>query len=138
MQRTIVRNLLASDVIPFSALTRGGPPFGFEQLPLDPDLTWVAIRNGAVVGVLACGSISLLLILCRIAVTEDASPITPMLLCKRAFTAARRRGFLGYVTFLSDSAAAESHLMRIVQRSGGNLIPQSGAWAFGDFERFKE
>jgi hypothetical protein len=98
----------------------------------------VAVHDDRIVGVLACGSISLLLLLCRIAVTPDASPITPMLLCKRAFTAARRRGFVGYVTFLSDSAAAESHLMRIVQRADGSLLPAAGAWAFGAFNRLTE
>ena len=132
-QRITVRNLLPTDTIPFASLARGGVPVGFEGLPLDPEWTWVALLDNTVIALLIAGQCQSLLILLRIAVTSTAPPSTPLLLLRRAFRDAKRRGSIGFLTFLTDSAAAESHLMRIVQRANGGLLPSSGAWAFGNF-----
>jgi hypothetical protein len=127
-----IRNLLPDDIIPFSSLTRGGVPVGFESFPLDCDWTWIAIHNSSIVGLLIAGQCQSLFFLLRIAATPDAPSATPLLLLRQAFRDAKRRGSIGFLTFLSDSAAAESQLMRIVQRAGGDLIPSpSGVWASG-------
>lgn len=126
-----VRLLRATDQIPYSDLRRGDSPFWPEDLPPDPAYTWVAIRDAEIVGILIAGEINRLLMLIRIAAIPSAPPLTSMLLLRRAFSDAKRRGLLGYLTFLSDSAAAEAKLMRIVQRSRGELLSTSGAWAYG-------
>lgn len=128
-----VRLLRPTDEIPYSQLQRGDSPFWPEELPPDPRYTWVAIQDAAIIGVLIAGELSRMLLLIRISVTPSAPPLTSMLLLRRAFSDARRRGLLGYLTFLSDSAAAEVKLMRIVQRSQGRLLPSSGVWAYGKF-----
>lgn len=128
-----VRNLRPGDALPTEQLSRDNLPFGLDNLPLDCEWTWVAIRDAQIIGILCAAPVLGLLWLLRISVTPDSPPAAPMLLLRRAFRDARRRGLLGYVTFLSDSAAAESKLMRIVQRAQGNLLPASGAWAFGTF-----
>jgi len=126
-----VRLLRATDAIPYDILRRGDSPFWPESLPPDPAWTWVAIHNAEIVGVLIAGEMQRMLLLIRIAAIPTAPPLTAMLLLRRALSDARRRGLLGYLTFLSDSAAAESKLMRIVSRSRGDLLPTSGAWAYG-------
>jgi len=128
-----VRLLRDTDVIPYDSLRDGESSFWPEQLPLDPSHTWVAIRDAQIIGVLIAGELQSMLLLIRISVVPSAPPLTSMLLLRRAFSDARRRGLLGYLTFLSDSAAAETKLMRIVQRSRGDLLPVSGAWEFGKF-----
>lgn len=128
-----VRLLRATDTIPYSQLRRGDESFWPESLPPDPLHTWVAIHNAEIVGVLISGELQSMLLLIRISVIPAAPPLTSMLLLRRAFSDARRRGLLGYLTFLSDSSADEAKLMRIVQRSHGDLMPVSGAWAYGKF-----
>lgn len=128
-----VRLLRPTDNIPYSELKRGDSSFWPEDLPPDPRYTWVAIRDAEIVGVLIAGELQRMLLLIRIAATPSAPPTTSMLLLRRAFSDARRRGLLGYLTFLSDSAAAEVKLMRIVQRGHGSLLPSSGVWAYGKF-----
>lgn len=132
MQQVRVRNLLPLDIIPFADMSRGGPPIGFESFPLDCEWTWVALIDDSIVALLVAGQVQSLLLLLRIAVTSNAPPATCLVLLRRAFRDARRRGCLGFLTFLSDSAAAESQLMRIVQRADGDLTPSpSGVWASG-------
>ena len=133
MQRKVsVRNLLPTDNIPFADMTHGGPPIGFESFPLDCEWTWVALVDDAIVALLVAGQVQSLLLLLRIAITSQAPPAACLLLLRQAFRDARRRGCLGFLTFLADSAAAESQLMRIVQRAGGDLTPSpSGVWASG-------
>lgn len=126
-----VRNLAPDDQIPFSQLQRGGPPIGWEQLPLDPEWTWVSENSHGINGLLIAGYCFPFLLLLRIAVTSTAPPSTPLVLLRQALREARRRGLVGYLTFLEDSAAAEGKLMRIVQRADGEMLPASGVWAFG-------
>lgn len=128
-----IRLLRPTDEIPYDSLRDGDSPFWPSGLPPDPLYTWVAIRDAEIVGVLISGEMQSMLLLIRIAAVPTAPPLTSMLLLRRAFSDARRRGLLGYLTFLSDSAAAESKLMRIVQRASGSLMPVSGAWAYGKF-----
>jgi len=132
-----VRNLRASDTLPLDALRRDGQPFGFESLPLDPSWVWVGIRDATICCVLVTTPAHGLLFLLRMSATPEAPAVATMLLLRRAFSDARRRGLLGYVTFLSDSTAVEAKLMRIVQRSqnngSGGLLPASGVWAYGRF-----
>lgn len=128
-----IRLLRPTDIIPYESLRHDASPFWPEELPPDPLHTWVAIRDAEIVGVLISGEMQSMLLLIRIAAVPTAPPLTSMLLLRRAFSDARRRGLLGYLTFLSDSAAAESKLMRIVQRASGSLMPVSGVWAYGKF-----
>jgi len=129
--RTRVRQLSPTDTIPFSSLQRGGVPIGWENLTLDPEWTWISENGSGITGLLICGYCFPFLLILRIAATPTASPATPLLLLRQAMRDARRRGLVGYLTFLSDSAAAEGALMRIVQRADGQILPSSGAWAFG-------
>ena len=132
MQRVSIRNLLPTDTIPFADMQRGGLPVGFESFPLDCDWTWVALADNAIVALLVAGCAQSLLLLLRMTATPQAPACVALLLLRKAFKDARRRGCLGFLTFLADSAAAESQLMRIVQRAGGDLTPSpSGVWASG-------
>lgn len=131
MQRTTIRLLTLEDKIPFASLSRGGIPVGWEQFDLDPEWTWVATRGLEITGLLVTGYCFPFILLLRIAATPTASPTTSLLLLRSALRDAKRRGLVGYLTFLSDSAAAEGALMRIVQRAEGKMLPASGVWAFG-------
>ena len=131
MQPVTVRLLRLDDEVPYASLQRGGIPLGWEHIGLDPEWTWVAEHQGSIVGILVCGYIFPMLLLSRIAMAPSAPPATPLLLLRRAMRDARRRGLVGYLTFLSDSAAAEGQLMRIVQRTHGEMLPASGVWAWG-------
>lgn len=126
-----IRNLRPTDSLPAADLSSPDLPFGLDQLPLSPEWVWVTLRDARIIGVLVTAPAHGLLILLRISFVPGSPASAPMLLLRRAFRDARRRGLLGYVTFLSDSAAAESHLMRIVDRRRDSLLPVSGAWAFG-------
>jgi hypothetical protein len=48
---------------------------------------------------------------------------------------ARQQGFIAYMTYLGDQNPKERKLMRLVQRSGGMLLPSTGTFAFGTTER---
>jgi len=132
VQPLTIRNLTPEDQIPFSEFQRGDDLVGWEKFSLDPEWTWIACDGESICGLLICGYAYPFLLLLRIAATPTAPPLTTLLLLRQAMREARRRGLAGYLTFLSDSAAAEGQLMRIVSRAGGKVIPTSGVWAFGE------
>jgi hypothetical protein len=107
---------------------------GFEALPIDLEWQWVLIVDGGVEAQMLCAPMHGLLAILRL----TAFPSTPaawlVRFLRSVLADSHARGMIGYVTFLSDANPMELKLMRIVQRSGGMLLPSSGAWAFGSTE----
>lgn len=123
-----VRNLRPGETIP-----AGITGTGFEALELDPDWVWVVEHRSRRVAILFTANAHGLLILLRIGATRNAPRTWPMILFPQVFATAKARGCKGYYTFLDDRQEAEVKLMRIVLRSGGQLLPASGAWAMNSF-----
>jgi hypothetical protein len=107
---------------------------GFEALRIDPEWQWVLVVNGKVMAQMLCANMHGLLAILRLTALPGAPSAWAVTLFRRAMAEARKSGAIGYVTFLSDARAQERKLMRIVQRSGGMLLPATGAWAFGSTE----
>lgn len=107
---------------------------GFEMLSPDPDWQWLAEHEGKVVGQLIGVNAHGLFLMLRMVVLDSAPNITTRMLLHAALEESHDKGCLGYTTFLTDGAPQEVKLMRIVLRSGGYLMPNSGAWAVGRME----
>lgn len=107
---------------------------GFEACHIDPEWQWVLVADGRVKAqLLACDAHGLFMIL-RLTALPDAPTSWLVRFLREIMKEARRAGCFGFITFLSDQNPQEIKLMRIVQRHGGYLLPQSGAWAAGSTE----
>jgi hypothetical protein len=107
---------------------------GFEALPIDPEWQWVLVADGRVVAQMLCARMHGLLAILRLTAFPDAPRGWAVKIFRGVMADVRTQGIIGYMTFLSDSNPQERKLMRIVQKSGGMLLPASGAWAFGSTE----
>lgn len=107
---------------------------GFEAFKINPEWQWVLEIGGKVEAQMLCANAHGMLIIMRLTAFEGLPPGWLVKFLRGVLRDAKASGVLGYVTFLSDQNPAELKLMRIVQRSGGMLMPQSGAWAFGKVE----
>ena len=107
---------------------------GFEALPIDSEWQWVLLVDGRIVAQLLAARMHGLLLIMRLTSLPDAPKGWAVRMFRSVMAEARSQGIIGYVTFLSDSQPQERKLMRIVQHSGGMLIPATGAWGFGSTE----
>ena len=108
---------------------------GFEAFSIDPQWQWVAVVDGQIKAQVLCANAHGLLFILRLTALPDAPRGCWLIgLLREVLREAKAQGCLGYVTFLSDQNPHEAQLLRIVQRIGGMLMPQSGAWAFGSVE----
>lgn len=107
---------------------------GFETLKIDTEWQWVVVCDGKVVAQMLCAPMHGIMAILRLTAFKDAPHNWTLRLFRQALTEARGEGMIGYATFLSDANPQEVKLMKIIQRSGGMLLPQSGAWGFGSSE----
>jgi len=107
---------------------------GFEALPIDPEWQWVLVAGGRIVAQMLGARMHGLLLVMRLTAFPDAPRGWAVKMFRAALAEARSQGIIGYVTFLSDANPQERKLMKIVQHSGGMIIPASGAWACGSTE----
>ncbi len=107
---------------------------GFEAYCIDPEWQWVLVVDGKVVAQMLTAPMHGLLALLRLTAFNEAPVGWLVRFFREVLADARRQGLIGYVTFLNDSNPQERKLMRIVQHSGGMLLPATGAWGFGSTE----
>lgn len=107
---------------------------GFEALPIDPEWQWVLIADGKVKAQMLCAPMHGLLGILRLTAFDSAPRGWALKFFREVLADARRQGMIGYVTVLSDVNPKERKLMSLIQRSGGMIIPVSGAWGFGSTE----
>ena len=107
---------------------------GFEALPLDRQWQWVLIHDGKVKAQMLCANAHGLLLIIRLTALKDAPAGWAVRFFREVMRDARAMGCIGFTTFLSDQNPQEVKLMRIVQRLGGMLNPQTGAWVAGSTE----
>lgn len=107
---------------------------GFEALPIEAEFQWVLVVDGKIKAQMLCGAMHGLLFIVRLTALPDAPKSWAVTLFRKVLADAKAQGIIGYVSFLSDSNPQEVKLMRIVQKSGGMLLPVSGAWGFGSVE----
>jgi len=107
---------------------------GFESLPIDPEWQWVLTVDGRIRAQMLCASAHGMLLILRVKAMPDAPAAWLVCFMRRVLADARALGMIGYVSFLSDRNPQEVKLMRIVQRAGGLLLPQSGAMVAGSLE----
>lgn len=108
---------------------------GFEALKIDAEWQWVMTVDGKVVAQMLCAPMHGLLAIMRLTAFPDAPAAWLVRFMREVLAEVRReQGMIGYITFLSDMNSQERKLMKIVQHSGGMLLPSSGAWAFGSTE----
>jgi hypothetical protein len=107
---------------------------GFEALKIDAEWQWVAVADGRVVAQMLTAPMHGILCILRLTAFADAPRGWAVRLFRAALAEARAAGMIGYVSFLSDQNPQERKLMRIVQYSGGMLLPATGAWGFGSTE----
>jgi hypothetical protein len=107
---------------------------GFEAFRIDPEWQWVVVQDGRVVAHLLAANAHGLLFILRLTAFPEAPRGWLVRMLRQVLRDAKTQGCLGYVTFLSDQSPREVKLMRVVEKAGGMLMPQSGAWAFGSIE----
>jgi hypothetical protein len=107
---------------------------GFEAFSIDLEWQWVVVADGQVKAQILCTNAHGLLFILRLTALKDAPHAWLFRLLREVFREAKAQGCLGYVTFVCDQNPPEIKLMRLVQKAGGMLMPQSGAWAFGSIE----
>lgn len=107
---------------------------GFEALKIDPEWQWVLVVDGKVEAQMLCAPMHGLLVILRVVAFKEAPRSWLVKFLRRVMEEAKGLGLLGYVTFLSDLNPQERKLMKIIQHSGGLLIPASGAWGVGSTE----
>lgn len=107
---------------------------GFESLVLDREWQWVLVHEGKVKAQMLCANAHGLLLIMRLTALPDAPPGWLVRFFREVMRDARANGCIGFTTFLSDQNPQEVKLMRIVQRLGGVMYPQTGAWVAGSTE----
>jgi|SRR5215469_8029572 len=107
---------------------------GFEAFSIDSEWQWVLVENGKIKAQMLCANAHGLLIIIRLTSLPDVSKGWLVRMFREVMRDARENGCIGYATFLADDNPKELKLMRIVQKSGGFLLPKSGAWAAGSTE----
>lgn len=107
---------------------------GFEAFKIDPEWQWVLVVDGKVGAQVLCANAHGMLMIMRLTAREGLPQGWLVRFLRGVLAEAKRAGVIGYVTFLDDRNPVEQKLMRIVQKSGGMLMPATGAWAFGSVE----
>lgn len=107
---------------------------GFEVLPVDREWQWVLVHEGKVKAQMLTINAHGLLFIMRLVALPDAPHGWAIKLFRQVMREAKDLGLIGFMTFLADQNSQEVKLMKIVQRLGGILIPQSGVWAAGSTE----
>lgn len=107
---------------------------GFEMFRIDPEWQWVLAVNGHVKAQMLCANTHGVLLIFRLTAFPDAPHGWMPRFLRHVLAEARAAGCIGFLTFLSDKNPIEVKLMRIVQRAGGLVLPQSGALAAGSTE----
>lgn len=107
---------------------------GFEAFKIDAEWQWVLVVDGKIKAQMLCAPMHGLLAIMRITAFDDAPRGWTLNFFRAALADARRKGMIGYVTVLTDQNPKERKLMRVIQRSGGMLMPITGAWGFGSTE----
>ena len=90
---------------------------GYRSEDLSPGLTWVAVLDGKIIGVLLAYGGHRTLMLIRVAGRVGNPPIWLYKLLKGAITEARGRGYNGVVVALEEDSAGK-RLHRALKRSG--------------------
>jgi hypothetical protein len=107
---------------------------GFEAYRIDSEWQWVLIVDGSVKAQMLCANAHGILLILRLIAFPDAPHGWLAAMLRHVMAEARQAGCIGFITFLSDRNPAEVKLMRIVQRMGGFVLPQSGAMVAGSTE----
>lgn len=107
---------------------------GFEIFRIDPEWQWVLVVDDKVVAQMLCVDLHGMLGIVRLTAVSGAPSFWLVRFLRGVLTEAKSLGLSGYLSFLSDQNPQERKLMRIVQRSGGILLPSSGVWACGGLE----
>lgn len=107
---------------------------GLDMFPIDTDWQWVLIHDGQVKAQLLAVKAHGLLFIMRLTSLPDAPYGWAVKLFRQVMKDAKEAGLIGFMTFLADQNPQEVKLMKIVQRLGGIMIPQSGVWAAGSVE----
>ena len=116
----ITRNMKLDEYIP--------PPLSDTGMPyLDPDWVWLACTDDdqpfAIVVASFCHG---WIVLWRVIALESAQPNWFLAALPEVFDNAKKRGCLGILTMLEDRNEAEVKMARLIQKSGGTLIPFTG------------
>jgi hypothetical protein len=121
-----IRNFVKGEELP-SPLAAG-----FEK-GNQPEWIWLAERQGKIVAILVAAPAHIVAILLRLASTDDAEPMDVRILLVNAISEIKKRGFEGYVTWLSPETGVEKKLYDIIMAGGGIQLPQPMFFCVGRF-----
>lgn len=123
----------ATDSLPPELLAE----FALIEGTLDPEWIWVLeTSEGVVAACIGCPMHGILMLL-RIAATENAPPLWPRTLLPALLDDAKARGLRGVFTFLDLTRKEERRLARILARSGGGLEAHAMALGFANFDTLR-
>lgn len=107
---------------------------GLEPFQIVELWQWVVLDDNKIVAQVLTAPAHGVLILLRMMSLPEAPKGWLVLALRRILTNAKALGLIGYMVLLQDSKPQEVKMMRIVQKSGGMLLPFSGVIAVGSSE----